>query len=124
MGIVCGAVAVVTAILVVVRDHARSRPALIRITLLLLMTLLTVYAGQVILPETSSLRPLMNAAVTIPERESARARFTTLHRRAVVLNGMVLLLGLGALLTIVPQDPDRGSRIAPSAGDDPRSFGH
>ncbi len=123
MGTVCGAVALATAIPAIVRDRARSRLTLIRVTLLLLMTLFTVYAGNIILPETSTLRSLMNQAVATAEGDSARARFATLHRRSVALNGVVLLLGLGALLTLVRREPGRETPLAPSTRDDPGSLG-
>lgn len=100
MGGICGAVALVSLALLRLKTRGFDRLTMVELTLLVVMTALTLYAGQVILPETSSLRPIMNARGESPEQLQARARFSTLHRRSVMLNGMVLLCGIGVLVIV------------------------
>jgi hypothetical protein len=97
MGGICGAVALLTALLQWLRAPQRERRRLLEMVLLILMLAMTLYAGLGIIPETSSLRPQMNAADGTPGREAAQRRFDLLHRRSVVLNGLVLLCGIGAV---------------------------
>jgi uncharacterized membrane protein len=104
MGAVCGVIALLTALLQWLRAPARARRLPVEMILLILMLAMTLYAGLGILPETSSLRPQIRAADGSPGREAAQRRFDILHRRSVVLNGLVLLCGIGALATLARRD--------------------
>ena len=66
------------------------------VTLMLALMLgATLYARQVVLPETEALRPALVAPAGADP--AARARFDRLHARAVWLNGGVLLLGVASV---------------------------
>jgi hypothetical protein len=59
---------------------------------------MTGYAGGVILPRTAALRPQLARDVGLgAAEEAARAEFGRLHARAVQLNALTLLCGLGVL---------------------------
>lgn len=62
--------------------------------MMVVMLAATVYAGTVVSPRARALRPALHHE---PVDAAVRAEFDALHRRAVQLNGLVLLLGLGAL---------------------------
>ncbi len=64
------------------------------VVLLAVMLCATTYAGAVVNPRARALRPALHHEPLDPERV---ATFQRLHRRAVALNGLVLVLGLGAL---------------------------
>jgi uncharacterized membrane protein len=59
-----------------------------------LMVSLTLYAALIIQPRITVLRPQLHSDVA---GESVRPEFDRLHRRAVQLNGLTLLLGLGLI---------------------------
>ncbi len=103
MGGVCGVVALLTCLLQWLHAPVWDRPRLVEMVLLILMLVMTLYAGLGILPETSSLRPQLRSADDSPGGHSARQRFDVLHRRSVILNGLVLLCGIGALATMAGQ---------------------
>ncbi len=68
---------------------ARSWAAIV--VMLTVMLAATGYAGAVVSPKARALRPALH---TEPVDPVVRATFDALHRRAVQLNGLVLLLGL------------------------------
>jgi len=105
LGGTCGVIALLTSLLQWQRAPGRHRGLQIEMLLLLLMLAMTLYAGLGILPEASSLRSQLHAAEDSPGRQSAQRRFDDLHRRSVLLNGMVLLCGLGALAALSWRDP-------------------
>lgn len=100
MGGVCGVVALLTSLSQWPPAPPRDRRRLVEIVLLIVMLSMTLYAGLGILPETSSLRPRLRAGAASPGGDAAQRRFDVLHRRSVVVNGLVLLCGLGALATL------------------------
>ena len=65
------------------------------VILLAVMLLSTTYAGAVVHPQARALRPLLHQEPVSPD---VRIAFDRLHRRAVQLNGLVLLLGLAAIV--------------------------
>jgi hypothetical protein len=89
----CGCVSLAASL--VLWRHARGAPAWSGMVLMLIVMLAaTTYAGAVVNPRARELRPLLHQ----PSVDVAvRARFDGLHRRAVQLNGLVLLLGLVTL---------------------------
>ncbi|HEY2388628.1 MAG TPA: DUF4149 domain-containing protein [Candidatus Binatia bacterium] len=62
--------------------------------MLVLMLAATVYAGRVVHPQAQALRPGLHEATVDP---AVKERFDRLHRRAVQLNGAVLLLGVATV---------------------------
>jgi uncharacterized protein DUF4149 len=62
---------------------------------LVLMLVATSYAGGIVSPRARELRPALHREPVDP---AVRAEFDRLHRRAVQLNGLVLLLGLATLV--------------------------
>ncbi len=74
---------------------------LTRLILLITMVVLSLYAGGMTGPEAAELR------ITIQEQKKTegvsselREKFQKLHQRAVILNGVVLLIGIGLLLDL------------------------
>lgn len=104
LGGICGLVALLTCLLRWLQSPGRDRPLQIEMLLLVLMLAMSLYAGLGILPETSSLRPQIRAAEGTAGRDAAQQRFDLLHRRSVILNGLVLLCGIGVLATLAGRD--------------------
>lgn len=73
------------------RRARRARAWTAVLLMLIVMLASTTYAGAVVHPRARDLRPLLHQAGADP---SVRAEFDRLHRRAVQLNGLVLVLGL------------------------------
>jgi hypothetical protein len=64
------------------------------VVMLAVMLAATAYAGAVVSPRTRVLRPALHREPVDPRM---REEFDALHRRAVQLNGLVLLLGLATV---------------------------
>lgn len=62
--------------------------------MMLIMLVATAYAGGVVSPRARALRPALHQEPVDP---AIRAEFDVLHRRAVQLNGLVLVLGIVAM---------------------------
>ncbi len=108
MGGICGGVALLTCAFLAMRRGGLQRLALAEMLLLIAMIGLTLYAGGVILPEAASLRPILNSHPPSEDLEAARSRFTVLHGRSVAMNGLVLLLGAGVILTMTLREDGGG----------------
>jgi uncharacterized membrane protein len=67
------------------------------VAMLAVMLAATVYAGTVVSPRARALRPALHVEEVDP---AVRAEFDALHRRAVQLNGLVLLLGLATIVSV------------------------
>ena len=93
LGTIAGVVALVAA-LGIGRAPTTTSAWTAVVVMLVMMLAATLYAGRVIQPRAQALRPQLHAAVVDP---AVRATFDTLHRRAVQLNGGVLLLGIAAI---------------------------
>jgi len=106
-GAVCGALALLSGLLLGVLQVARGRALAAELILLALMIGIVAYAGRVVLPEASRARQALALAPEgAAEHDRTQARFDCLHRRSVLLNGTVLLLGLAALaLAVVARPP-------------------
>jgi uncharacterized protein DUF4149 len=65
------------------------------VVMLAVMLAATAYAGGVVNPHARALRPLLHQEPVDP---AVRTEFDALHRRAVQLNGLVLLLGLATVV--------------------------
>jgi len=90
IGYACGAVLVVTAMLLFAGASTRTGWA-VNGLLAVVMLSATLYAGLVIQPRASALRPQIHEASAPPE---FKEEFDRLHRRAVQLNGGVLVCGV------------------------------
>jgi hypothetical protein len=67
----------------------------------------TLYAGLVVSIEARALRVELRQTDGATENPVTKARFDTLHRRAVTLNGAILIAGLTALVWAVVAPPHR-----------------
>jgi Domain of unknown function (DUF4149) len=66
------------------------------VPMLVVMLGATSYAGGIVSPRARAIRPALHHE---PVDAAVRAEFDGLHRRAVQLNGLVLLLGLASVVT-------------------------
>lgn len=87
------------------RRAVRARIWRMIVPTLLGMLVATSYAGFVVSPRARELRPLLHRDPVDP---AVRVEFDALHRRAVQLNGLVLLLGLATVVVVgaAARDPD------------------
>ena len=92
----CGLVAILSGVLIGARQASWGRLLLIETVLLVVMTGLVAYSGWVVLPRAAQARALLPGPQGSPGSAEAEARFASLHRLSVLLNGSVLLLGLVA----------------------------
>ncbi len=99
VGYACAGAALLTAWL------AGSFRAKVRNALLIALLGATLYAGLVISPEARALRAELRQTDAATENPVTRARFDTLHRRAVKLNGAILIAALTALVWAVVSPP-------------------
>jgi hypothetical protein len=77
-----------------VRHAVRGSAWKVLVAMMLVMLAATAYAGGVVSPRARTLRPALHQDPVDP---AVRAEFDALHRRAVQLNGLVLVLGLAAM---------------------------
>jgi hypothetical protein len=101
VGYVCGGAALLTA------WFAAGFRGKVRNVLLLGLLGATLYAGLGISPEARTLRAELRQTDPASENHVTRARFDTLHRRAVALNGTVLIAAIVTLGWAVVSPPKR-----------------
>ena len=101
VGYVCGGAALLTG------WFAGGFRGKVRNVLLIAMLGATLYAGLVLSPEARTLRAELRQTDSATENPTTRARFDTLHRRAVVLNGAILIGAVTALVWAVASPPKR-----------------
>ena len=101
VGYVCGGAALVTA------WFAGGLRGKVRNVLLIALLGATFYAGLVLSPEARTLRAELRQTDTATENPVTKARFDTLHRRAVTLNGAILIGAVAALVWAVVSPPKR-----------------
>ena len=99
VGYVCGGAALLTA------WFAGGFCGKVRNALLIALLGATFYAGLVLSPEARTLRVELRQTDTANENPVTKARFDTLHRRAVMLNGAILIGALIALVWAVASPP-------------------
>jgi uncharacterized membrane protein len=105
-GGVCGVLALLSGVLIGARQAAWGRMLTLELALVALMTGIVAYSGRVLLPRAAQARQALAAAAEgAPERDAARARFAAIHRRSVLLNGTVLLLGVAAFALAAARRP-------------------
>lgn len=108
LGGACGALALLSGLLLGAKQAAWGRLLLIELVILALTTGIVVYAGGALLPRAAQARQeLAQAPEGAAGHDEARARFAVLHRRSVLLNGAVLILGVAAFALAVAQRPPR-----------------
>ena len=105
LGAVCGAVALLSGLLLGARQPAFGRLLAGELVLLVLMTGIVLYAGRVVLPQAAQARLALGALEGTAAHEEAKARFDALHRRSVLLNGTVLILGIASTALYALQKP-------------------
>lgn len=101
VGYACAGAALLTAWL------AGAFRAKLRNALLIALLGVALYAGLVISPEARGLRIELRQTDSATENPASRARFDTLHRRAVTLNGAILIGAIAALAWAVVAPPKR-----------------
>ena len=101
VGYVCGGAALLTA------WFAGGFRGKVRNALLIVMLGATLYAGLMLSPEARTLRVELRQTDAASENPATRARFDTLHRRAVGLNGGILIGAVTALAWAVASPPKR-----------------
>jgi uncharacterized membrane protein len=106
LGAACGAVALLSGLLLGARQPAFGRLLTGELVLLVLMTGIVLYAGRVVLPQAAQARLALPALEGTAAHEEAQARFDALHRRSVLLNGTVLILGIASTVLVALQRPD------------------
>jgi uncharacterized membrane protein len=106
-GAACGITALLSGLLLGARQASWGRLLVLDLALLALMTGIVLYAGRVVLPRASEARAAVAASRDTPAFGAAQARFDVLHRRSVLLNGTVLLLGVVAFAVAAVQRPPR-----------------
>ena len=97
---VCGAVAIITAlILYFVYSSRGGIVSYLRIAGLLLMLGLSVYAGEVVRPVTAETRAeLRTLTEASPNYLAVQEKFRLLHARSAILNASVFVLGIAILV--------------------------
>jgi hypothetical protein len=101
VGYVCGGAALLTA------WFAGGFRGKVRNALLIGLLGATLYAGLVLSPEARTLRAELRQTDTATENPVTKARFDALHRRAVALNGAILISAMTALVWAVVSPPKR-----------------
>jgi len=105
LGAACGVLALLSGLLLRSQGAFRGRTSALELLLVALMTGIVVYSGYVLLPQASRARAAWDESQATPVTDSPRERFEALHRRSVLLNGAVLLLGLAAFLLAANERP-------------------
>lgn len=104
LGYSCGAIAIVTALIVAVRG---SRWAMLRALCIAVMLALTAFSQQAIVPAMVQVQSSFHAPFnTISNDDPRRVRYDALHRESSQVYGAVLLLGFGALALCVASRRD------------------
>ena len=101
VGYVCGGAALLTA------WFAGGFRGKVRNALLIGLLGAMLYAGLVLSPEARTLRAELRQTDSATENPATKARFDTLHRRAVTLNGAILIGAVTALAWAVASPPKR-----------------
>jgi len=106
LGAACGAVALLTGLLLGARQPAFGRLLACELILLGSMTGIVLYAGRVVLPQAAQARLALPALEGTSAHDAAKARFDSLHQRSVLLNGTVLILGIASTVLVALQRPN------------------
>jgi hypothetical protein len=106
IGLACGAIAFAATFLAELRRAKALR------TLLIVMIAATAASHFGITPQMQRIRDGVGGPIeALPSKDSGRAAFDRLHQFSVVLEGIVLIAGLGALVVIASENsPIGGTR--------------
>ncbi len=93
---VCGAVALISSILLIyLGNHLSHLTNTIILTALVVMIGLAVYAGEIVTPQTHKVRTEMRAVEeNSPKYQEIRKEFGQLHRKAAILNSAIFIFGV------------------------------
>ena len=91
IGYICSIAALLT--LAYMSAYEKSVPV-IKISLLVLMTLITFYSGLAVGNKARSIKAEIKAVEDPTKKESLRAEFKSLHLKSVILNIALLILGI------------------------------
>ena len=95
---ICGGIALITSSILWFKGKPGVVP-LLRIVILLIMLGLAVYAGGVIRPQALEARAEMKSlAEDSPRYREVHDRFQKLHKRSVIMNSTVFLMGIAIVL--------------------------
>ena len=92
----CGAVALISSIILIyIGNHFSHLTNIIKLTALVVMIGLAVYAGEIVTPETHKVRTEMRAAQKdSPKYLKIRKEFGHLHRKSAILNSVIFIFGV------------------------------
>ena len=92
----CGAVALISSIILIyLGNHISTLTNTIKLTALVVMIGLAVYAGEIVTPETHKVRTEMRAAQKdSPKYLEIRKEFGHLHRKSAILNSAIFIFGV------------------------------
>ncbi len=92
----CGAVALISSIILIyIGNHFSHLTNIIKLTALVVMIGLAVYAGEIVTPETHKVRTEMRAAQKdSPKYLEIRKEFGHLHRKSAILNSVIFIFGV------------------------------
>ncbi len=96
----CGAVALISSIILIyMGNHFSHLTNIIKLTALVVMIGLAVYAGEIVTPETHKVRTEMRS-VEIDSHKYLEIRkdFGHLHRKSAILNSAIFILGIALVL--------------------------
>lgn len=99
-GAVCGALALLVALLLFVFDSGSRLLRFAQMVLVLVMLAATFYAGWMLQPRIHALRSERTASPSQAQRDTAERSFQKLHRRSVQVNAGVMALGIVGLGTL------------------------
>ena len=91
VGYICSIVLLVTLIAIAV--DAKSLPTL-KVGILVVMTALTFYSGLAVGGKARTIKAEIRSVEAVEQKEPLMKRFKVLHRRSMILNVVILLLGL------------------------------
>ncbi len=92
----CGAVALISSIILIyMGNHFSHLTNIIKLTALVVMIGLAVYAGEIVTPETHKVRTEMRSVQENSHQyQEIRKEFRRLHRKSAILNSAIFIFGV------------------------------
>ncbi|MCZ6555348.1 MAG: DUF4149 domain-containing protein [Candidatus Dadabacteria bacterium] len=92
----CGAVALISSIILIyMGNHFSHLTNIIKLTALVVMIGLAVYAGEIVTPETHKVRTEMRSVQENSHQyQEFRKEFGRLHRKSAILNSAIFIFGV------------------------------
>ncbi|MBI5197952.1 MAG: DUF4149 domain-containing protein [Nitrospirae bacterium] len=100
LGIVCGLIALGC---LMILSMAGGQWSTVRIILLVVMIMTTLYAGFVLSPKARDLNAQIRVATEEGAKKNLQQQFSSLHRQSVTLNSVVLLAGVAVVFLTAVQ---------------------